>query len=362
MATTTRDPWLDNAKMLLITTVVVGHVLAILPGDDSFRDHLYAAIYFVHMPAFVLISGYLSQRFEWTRAGLTSLVTTLLVPFVIFTLLLHSMFYLRVGERTEAPMFLDPFWAMWFLAALLLWRVASPVLRASPAMIPLAFLVALSVPMFDQTPELALNRMLQFLPFFVVGLHLRREWLEWVKRPLARVLGVLALASLWLISAGFDERAETAWLFYNGSYSALGVDTAEGMLTRAGVFAVSFAGTAALLAVTPTGRGWWTTIGVQSMTVYLGHTIVVKALQYDGFFRDLEPAAATRQGLVVALVIVAVLAAPPVVRTLQWLTDPVGAARRLRADLTDRTEPPAAPTSAPRRDAETRRAPEPARG
>lgn len=354
---TNRDPWLDNAKMLLITAVVVGHMMVLLPGDDAVRDHVYDAVYVIHMPAFVLVSGYLSQRVSWSRRSLTSLVTTLVAPFVVFTLILHAMFYARVGEPIETPILLDPFWALWFLCALVLWRLASPVLRFSPVMIPLSFLVALATPMVDQTPELALNRVLQFLPFFVVGLHLRKEWLDHLKRPVARILGVIGLVAIWVMAAGFDERTGSSWLYYNGSYDGLGVDTAEGLVTRMTVFGWSFAGTFALLALTPTTRGWWTNIGTQSMTVYLGHTVILKALQYDGYFRDMEPTAATRQGVLIALLVVGVLAATPVVRSLRWLTDPVGAVKDLRADLATRPE---GPTSEELPAAETRPAREPA--
>lgn len=370
----TRDPWLDNAKMLLITAVVVGHVLAILPGDDAFRDHLYDAIYVVHMPAFVLISGYLSQRFSYSRRHLRSLLTTLVVPYVVFTLVLHGLYTAHVGANTDRPMLLDPFWAMWFLAALFLWRLASPVLRLSAAAVPLSILVALVVPMHAQVPELALNRALQFLPFFVIGLHLRKELLEQLQRPVARVLGVLVLAAVWVGTTGFSAELGSRWLYHNHSFGALGVDTAEGITTRGVVLVASLAGALALLALTPTRHGWWTAVGTQSMTVYLGHTVVVKALQYDGFFRGTEPRTALWQGIAIALLIVAVLASPPVVRSLRWLTDPVGAVTDVRARRRARADAPSGaegarvgspggrvPTSARERSAEAGRAREPQR-
>lgn len=338
----TRDPWLDNAKALLITSVVIGHVLTILPGDDAFRDHLYDAIYVVHMPAFILVSGFLSQRFTWSRRHLRSLVTTLVVPYVVFTLVLHGMYSAHVGEPTEAPMLLDPFWALWFLAALVLWRLASPVLRASTLAVPLSVLVALVVPLVDQVPELALNRALQYLPFFVVGLHLRKESLEQLQRPVARVLAVLVLGAVWVGTTSFDDRVGTRWLYHNGSFEGLGVEPATGIVTRVVVIGASMAAALALLALTPTRGGWWTTVGTQSMTVYLGHTVAVKALQYDGFFRDLDPRTALWPGVAVALVVVAALASPPVARSLRPVTDPVSSLRELRAAVRDGRLSPAA--------------------
>ena len=39
-----RDPWLDNAKMALVTLVVVGHAWTLLP-DSGVTAHLYDFLY-----------------------------------------------------------------------------------------------------------------------------------------------------------------------------------------------------------------------------------------------------------------------------------------------------------------------------
>jgi len=67
-----RDPWLDNAKMTLVTLVVIGHFWAVLP-DTTFNDHFYDFLYLWHIPAFVFVTGYLSRSFEWTRTKLLGL-------------------------------------------------------------------------------------------------------------------------------------------------------------------------------------------------------------------------------------------------------------------------------------------------
>jgi fucose 4-O-acetylase-like acetyltransferase len=53
-----RDPWLDNAKMVLVTIVVVGHMMVLVP-DGGAKSHTYDFIYYFHIPAFVLVTGYL---------------------------------------------------------------------------------------------------------------------------------------------------------------------------------------------------------------------------------------------------------------------------------------------------------------
>ena len=125
---TTRDPWLDNAKMALVTLVVVGHAWALLPGG-GLVGHLYDFLYAWHMPAFVFVTGYLSRSFEYTPDRLWSLVRTLAVPYVLFECLL-ALFRIWVGGEKLEDLFADPHWPLWFLTALIFWRLAHPGLPA----------------------------------------------------------------------------------------------------------------------------------------------------------------------------------------------------------------------------------------
>ena len=69
--------------MVLIVLVVIGHSWTLLP-HNTWDDWTYDFLYYWHIPAFVLVTGYLSRSFEWTRPRMWSLVTTVAVPYVIF--------------------------------------------------------------------------------------------------------------------------------------------------------------------------------------------------------------------------------------------------------------------------------------
>jgi fucose 4-O-acetylase-like acetyltransferase len=106
-----RDAFFDNAKMVLVTLVVVGHAWTLfpdVPGDDPVYHFLYAW----HVPAFVLVTGYLSRRFTFTRANLRRLVTTIVVPYLVFETLL-AVFRTVVGHEDMGTLYLDPHWPMW---------------------------------------------------------------------------------------------------------------------------------------------------------------------------------------------------------------------------------------------------------
>ena len=66
---TARDSFFDNAKFILIFFVVLGHLIEPYAPTVPFYKTLFVFIYFFHMPAFVLISGYFSKKFkDWKYA------------------------------------------------------------------------------------------------------------------------------------------------------------------------------------------------------------------------------------------------------------------------------------------------------
>ncbi len=61
-----RDDFLDFAKGILITLVLLGHCIQCLSGDIYYSNTMYYSnwlmkyIYSFHMPMFIYISGYLT--------------------------------------------------------------------------------------------------------------------------------------------------------------------------------------------------------------------------------------------------------------------------------------------------------------
>ena len=196
----TRDPWLDNAKMALVTLVVIGHACTLLP-DDGLLGHFYDFLYAWHIPAFVFVAGYLSRTFEYTPERLWLLIRTVAVPYVVFECLM-AFFRVYVGGDQLADLFTDPHWPLWFLTALIFWRLTTPVFRAPPAVVALAVAVGLCVwsgTVDGETAEMFdLTRAVGLLPFFVLGVHTTPERLERLRGPGAR----------WL--AGGDRRRAVA--------------------------------------------------------------------------------------------------------------------------------------------------------
>jgi fucose 4-O-acetylase-like acetyltransferase len=318
-----REPWLDNAKMLLVTLVVVGHSWTLLP-DSLARHWFYDFLYLWHIPAFVMVTGYLSRSFTWSRRHLERLVTTVAVPYATFEAALAA-FRIHVGGTDLDRLFIDPHWPMWYLAVLFLWRLATPLL-GSPGGLAVALVVSL-LGGLTTGDVLDTARAMGLLPFFVLGLLGRPEHVEVLRRPLVRVGAVVSLGITFALAALVDGRMRTEWLYWRSSYAELDATFLEGVAVRSALLAVAAVLALSFLSLVPRRGGWFSRLGAATLVVYLFHGFFVRSAEYAGF--DSWAAHRPWTALVVtsaaAVVLSLMLALPPVARRLNVLVDPVGA-------------------------------------
>ncbi|GAA3807876.1 acyltransferase family protein [Nocardioides panacisoli] len=327
MTRRTRDPWLDNAKMALVVLVVVGHSWDLLPLEGLDR-HLKDFLYVWHMPAFILITGYLSRNFTYTPQRIWQLVRTVAVPYVVFEGLL-ALFRVYVGGEHLETLFLDPHWPMWFLAALFFWRLLTPVLKDIPAAVVVA--VTISVLSGFVTSEwFCVLRILGFLPFFVIGLKATPERLEWLRGTTPRILAVVSFAGIWLLSTYTNTWASSEWLYYRSPYSLFDVGDVRAFATRLVVLALGFVGALAFLALVPRRDGWFARMGKYTLVVYLCHGFVVKAAEYLSYpeWTYQHPVLSLLTTTAGAVAVALALASPPIARRLEVLVDPLGNAEK----------------------------------
>lgn len=326
--TSARDPWFDNAKMALVTLVVVGHAWVLLP-DSPIVAHCYDFLYAWHVPAFVLVTGYLSQRFSYTRARMWQLFRTVVVPYLIFECAL-ALFRVYVGGEQLEDLFRDPHWPMWYLSALFFWRLLIPIFRPLWGGLALAVGISLVAGMWaGDTLDIA--RVLGLLPFFVMGLKATPERLEWLRRRPSQVAAIAVFVAIWVLTTWTDTWASTEWLYYRSRYDDMGyADDLQALLTRLLVLAIGTAGAWAFLALVPRVGGWFARMGAATLVVYLFHGFFIKGAGYAGFTewaegRLLIAFAITTVG---AVLLSLTLASPPVARRLTDVVDPLGFGER----------------------------------
>lgn len=318
----TRDPWFDNAKMLLVTLVVVGHSWTLLP-HTALNSRLYDFLYLWHMPAFVMVTGYLSRRFTWTTRNLRKLLTGVVVPYLVFEGLL-VLFRRSITGADYDRVWLQPHWPMWFLVALVAWRLATPLLnRSRHALLAAVALCLLGG--FIHTEILDVGRILGFLPFYAAGLLVSDEVVAWLREGRARVLAVPVLLAGVLAAWVVDSRLGSAWTYWRDGYAHLGVSPLDGMLTRLVLLGVCLALATAAVALVPHRGGWFARMGSASLVVYLLHGFFVKGAEYAGLpdWTAAHPVLSLPVVTIAAVGLALLLASPPVVRRVTPVVDPV---------------------------------------
>jgi fucose 4-O-acetylase-like acetyltransferase len=319
-----RDPFFDNAKLLLVTLVVVGHSWTLLP-DVSTSSPVYVFLYAFHVPAFVLVTGYLSRSFRFTRANLRRLVNTVVAPYLVFETLL-ALFRTVVGHESLGMLYLSPHWPLWYLTALFFWRLATPLLvRLRP---PVSLAVAVGVCLLgglNTLDALDLPRILGLLPFFVAGLVMTREQLDRLARPRVRVAAALLLAAAFVVASVVAGTFSMEWLYWRTGYPDLGVPFWLGASLRLGLLVVGGVLALGALSLVPRSRRWFTPLGAASLVVYLFHGFVVKGASYAGVgdLSERDPVTAFLSVTGAAVGLSLLLAAPPVSRRLNRLVDPI---------------------------------------
>ncbi|MFJ7073303.1 acyltransferase family protein [Streptomyces sp. NPDC098781] len=320
-----RDAFFDNAKYLAIVLVAIGHAWEPLKGDSRILEAVYTVVYTFHMPAFIIISGFFSRSFDASPSRMKRLITGVAVPYVVFETA-YPLFKRWIDEDPGQDIsLLDPWYLTWFLCALFIWRMTTPIWKMVRWPLPIALGLAMAATV---TPEIGddldLQRVLQFLPYFVLGLIMKPEHFHMVRTRTVRLLsapvGLVALAFAWWAV----PRMNTAWFYHRDAAQELGAPWWSGPVMVLAMFGCSLVLTACFFAWVPRRHMWFTALGAGTLYGYLLHGFLVKAGDYQGWFE----AAWLHRPLgeifvsVAAAVVVTLLCTAPVQRLFRFAMEP----------------------------------------
>lgn len=201
-----RDSYWDTLKFVLMACVVWGHFIR---GEDTGigARAVFNTLYMFHMPLFVFVSGRFSRihgrRRYW--AGIWHLAETFLVFHVAW-----SVFLFIRGDAANRP-FTVPVSPYWYLLALVFWRAGVAILHPlhrselasrTHATAVIAACVAISLlagflPLDGNV--FSIQRMLAFLPFFVLGLKTADRNVAAFSRKIPLWLAVAGLGALFCV-------------------------------------------------------------------------------------------------------------------------------------------------------------------
>jgi fucose 4-O-acetylase-like acetyltransferase len=279
-----RDPLLDNARYWVMLLVVAGHALQYLMDVPAARG-TYAWIYAFHMPAFVLISGYVSRRYEGTPQQTRALVTTLVIPYVALNVGLDGLRAVLDGRPLDVNL-LDPARTTWFLIALVAWRLSTPIWRELRAPVVVAVGISLVAGLWQVSNVVSIHRILGLLPFYVAGMCLKPEHFAALRHPAVKVASAVALLASFTWCLSVHERWTVSWLYWRDAYAdaPLEADAWGGLVTRAGLLVVGFVLTAAVLSLVPRREDVTSLLGRRTMNAYFVHGFVLIAAAHFGVF------------------------------------------------------------------------------
>lgn len=280
-----RDAFFDNAKYLAIVLVAVGHAWEPLKGDSRVLSGLYMVVYAFHMPAFIIISGYFSRGFDLRADRLKRLLTGVAVPYVLFETA-YPLFRRYADHAPDQEIsLLDPWYLTWFLVALFLWRLTTPIWKVVRHPLPLALGIAMLATVSPEIgDDLDLQRVLQFLPFFVLGLCMKPEHFRLVRRRSVRILAVPVFAGASAVGWWVVPRMNTSWFYHRDAAQELGAPWWAGPVMLLALFGCSLLLTACFLSWVPGRRTWFTALGAGTLCGYLLHGFLVKGADYAGWF------------------------------------------------------------------------------
>jgi len=201
-----RDGRIDSIKGFLIILVIMGHVITAVDNINIVNHGMMGLIYIFHMPLFILISGYFTKHPDQQKpVDMWRGVANLLITILIF----HSLKCVRIhftgGDFLHA--FREfPFGILWYLMCLVYWRIIlyytpRALLRKPGLYLCIALVVSLLCGMSRLYNFLALQRMLNFYVFFVLGFYFRQGQVNtrwWNCNKLHAAVAVLLLPILFL--------------------------------------------------------------------------------------------------------------------------------------------------------------------
>lgn len=316
-----REPYLDNVKFVLIALVVMGHSLVPTLKADS-ASAVYLFTYIFHMPAFVLISGYLGRNFWNSNAKINKLVDTLLIPYVVVEIG-YALLRFGLGQKWTLTI-IDPAWLNWYLVALVLWRISTPIWTRMRQPLLVAVVIYMAAGFSEISGDFSIDRFFGLLPFYVLGLLLKPEHFDLLKPTWVKITSAVVLVGAAGVAIVIAPHVPRDPIFFRYSFKAMDMSWWMGFGVRAAVLVAALVMTAAVLALVPRRETWFSDLGTRTLYAYLLHGVVVVIAKDQGWlsfpwlYGPLGVAAIASSSLALAIV----LCLPETRKLFKWLLEP----------------------------------------
>lgn len=320
----TRNHQLDNFKYILILLVVIGHFIEPLLDKIEWVRSFYVFIYLFHMPMFAFASGCLSKA-KLDKKEMKQLFTSLVIPYFTLEVIFTVFDFLIFKKSTIEFSFLQPYWILWYLFSLLLWKVLAPFFYQLKYPIFFSFLIGLLSGMNGYGYNLSFSRTFVFFPFFLMGfLNYKNSFsnIEIDRHAKTLFLSTLLFALLAIFYFKDFNTINRWWLYGSASYSQLNVDVLHGIAYRSMHYFLAFVLGTSLLFLTSKKKLFVSKIGANTLTIYILHAFLVKYLQSTTFYQHVREEHVFLL-ILLSVLLVHLLATKPMIKIGDWIIHPI---------------------------------------
>ncbi len=267
----------DNMKGIAIFLIVLGHMLFVTKYTSV--KWLHDIIYIIHLPIFFFVAGYFSKigPDEPIKA-----FKRLIIPFIIFNIIYH-VFCIVAGIPDKGILFFDTAFALWFLSALFMMKIALPIYDKLKYPIIIAFLIALLIGFLDFRSYFGFSRFIVFTPAFLIGFYYKdikaniQKNYQQISNILNNKIVQIIIALVVVMACAFSALYMP---FKVISLTSAYRDNFD-MILRAIVLILGIAFTLVLTSFVSNNESFITKIGRNSMAVYVLHVYFIKLIQQN---------------------------------------------------------------------------------
>ena len=301
---------LDNIKFLLIILVVFGHLIEELINQNIMIKTVYMFIYSFHIPLFILISGMLAKTI-YNKKQINKIINGLLIPFLAFTILYEIFNFVIYGKISNYTLNLQPYWILWFLFSLFLYKISLPIIIKLKYPILLSIVISLIAGYINSIGYfLSISRTIYFFPFFIIGYKLTPTLLSNKKlTKIPKVFFIIVLI-LNIIFFYYMKDAPYQWLYGSYSYDRLNMNEWFSWLIRLLIYFISFITSISVLMLVPNKELFISKFGLNSLYVYVWHGFFIKIISGLGLIillKDMNTYEIVTILLIVAVIIASIL-------------------------------------------------------
>ncbi|OZM58643.1 hypothetical protein CIB95_03485 [Lottiidibacillus patelloidae] len=276
-----RDPYIDNARFILVVLVVIGHLISPFKDNNEIIYFINNFLASFRMPALIYLTGFFSKKF-YKEGFIEKITIKLLFPYLIFQLIYNF-------NPTLSINWFNPSFGLWFLLSVYSWNLLLFIFTRLKKPIIFALIIGVGIGLVENAGHyFSISRTFVFFPIFLIGFYTEKVHLEWFKKKQAKLLSVIALIVSFTILSYFSVLETRGLMLGKTSYSNLDFSNLEGIYLRALFYVIMLLGVVFYLPWVPKKQNCLTNFGQVTAYIYILHLPIIGFLYNIGWFYAYE--------------------------------------------------------------------------